>query len=462
LFFITFHRPLRVARDSNKIFDSPGNCQDFQVGSDRQSDRAQLGQSDRLEFAHSDRAQLGQSDRVLADLAPCQSAALVSEWSHIGDTMLIEFRVENYRSIGPEQVLSAARAPDVGADDKIAGAELELLPAIALYGPNGSGKSNMISALQQMCQIVLSDLKSHQPFAWGDRWCCPTMFEVEFIVEAVKYRYGFLYTSTEIVEEWLSTWATGHEQEWFQREHMKAQVDDRSEIELDLPSHQVGPNELFLAVAERSNHRLAAIAMGWFRSIYAVQRTDDLPSPKEQDVLVSNSAFVRKALIASDLGITDVRIVNREGLGPLLEFQHGTDPRAWLTWEQESNGTRRLVTLLPSVLSALASGGVVLVDDLELSIHPSLVNELVRIFNTPNSNPKNAQIIFTTHALHLLSRIEGEPLLRRDQIWFSEKDRNGFTKIYPLTDFKPLSNENIDRAYLQGRYGASPSLFDLL
>ena len=126
--------------------------------------------------------------------------------------------------------------------------------------------------------------------------------------------------------------------------------------------------------------------------------------------------------------------------------------------EEESQGTHTLFRMASLLLVVLDRGGVAIVDELEASLHPLLGRQLVRLFNDPVSNPKNAQLLFTTHDTNLLGTIPDEPELRRDQVWLTEKDSEGVSRIYPLTDFKPRKSENLERGYLQGRYGAIPML----
>jgi hypothetical protein len=144
----------------------------------------------------------------------------------------------------------------------------------------------------------------------------------------------------------------------------------------------------------------------------------------------------------------------------LLQHQ-ADDDDSWLYLSQESDGTKRLFEMAPSVFRVLDSGGLLLVDELESSLHPSLGSAIVKMFNSPEANPRNAQILFTTHDTNLLGTTLGEPPLRRDQVWFTEKDREGASKLYPLTDYKPRKAENLERGYLQGRYGAIPFLGDI-
>ena len=104
---------------------------------------------------------------------------------------------------------------------------------------------------------------------------------------------------------------------------------------------------------------------------------------------------------------------------------------------------------------------MIAIDELESSLHPLLAQSVIKLFNDPETNPRNAQLIFTTHDTNLLGTSLGGPVLRRDQIWITEKDRDGATKLYPLTDYKPRKDENLERGYLQGRYGAIPFLGDM-
>jgi len=129
--------------------------------------------------------------------------------------------------------------------------------------------------------------------------------------------------------------------------------------------------------------------------------------------------------------------------------------------EEESQGTRQLFRLAPLVLEALFRGRVLIVDELEASFHPLLALEILRFFDDPARNPNRAQLIFATHDTNLLGTTLGAPSLTRGQVWFTEKDREGSTRLYPLTDYRPRKAENLERGYLQGRYGAIPFLGDI-
>lgn len=130
----------------------------------------------------------------------------------------------------------------------------------------------------------------------------------------------------------------------------------------------------------------------------------------------------------------------------------------WLPLEMESAGTITLLELATRLVRALRHGSLFCIDELEASLHPALGLELVRLFHSRQRNPNGAQLIFTTHDTNLLGNLLGEPPLRRDQVWFTEKDNAGTTHLYPLTDYSPRKEENLERGYLQGRYGAIPFL----
>jgi hypothetical protein len=112
----------------------------------------------------------------------------------------------------------------------------------------------------------------------------------------------------------------------------------------------------------------------------------------------------------------------------------------------------------PPAIDTLRRGGLLLIDELEASLHPLLGLQIVRLFNDPATNPRDAQVVFTTHDTNLLGTLLGPPPLRRDQVWLTEKDDEGGTRLYPLTDYKPRKAENLESGYLQGRYGAIPFL----
>jgi uncharacterized protein len=414
--------------------------------------------------------------------------------------MLVEFRVENHRSIRDEQVLTteAGRVgdPDDPRPRPVEGHPNALLPAAALYGANASGKSNVLDALGWMQDAVLDSHRTwdpdggvpRNPFAWGEHTARPSLFEVTIIVDRVRHQYGFVADDERFVEEWLHVWPHGRRQVWFEREGERFKFGEHLHGENRLIEEVTRPNALFLSVAAQHRHDQLGPIYRWFDSIgrpYGDVSIKDwlaslLPPPPGQqarfDAAEANEApsaaleAVKELLRAADLGIIDVRQeeahdpgrrLRRRARVEILLRHHSTSDEAWLPLSEESDGTITLLELARPVLQALASGGLVVVDELEASLHPLLALRLVQQFNDPKTNPKNAQLLFSTHDTNLLGTTMGEPALRRDQVWLTEKDPQGATVVYPLTDYKPRKAENLERGYLQGRYGAIPFLGDL-
>jgi len=176
---------------------------------------------------------------------------------------------------------------------------------------------------------------------------------------------------------------------------------------------------------------------------------------------------VRGLFRQADFGIVDIKKLEHDRRAPkgktlkgfryVLQHEEGND-ESWIPLDEESDGTQTLFQMAPRIFRSLENGGVLIVDELESSLHPHLTAKIVDLFNCPKTNLGNAQLIFSTHDTNLLGNTAGEPSLRRDQVWLTEKDKSGATTLYPLTNYKPRNVENLERGYLQGRYGAIPFL----
>jgi len=421
--------------------------------------------------------------------------------------MLIEFRVENHRSIRDEQVLSL-EAGRIGGDQDVRPRAIpshpaKLLPAAALYGANGSGKSNLLAAIAYMKEAVSYSHRlwgpdegiPRTPFAWGEKRQESSLYEVEIILGGVRYQYGFICDDHVFLEEWLYAWPNGKKQTWLEREGAKFKFGESLRGENRVIEELTRPNALYLSAAAQLRHLQLASLYSWFGSIGTINVVSGSSAPShsvnlEQAHLALAFEFMleprgdrksglaknessgsmldqfKSLLRAADLGIVDVRINredsvlhNRGVRGSGFELKHRSKTEdAWLSLKEESSGTRTLFRLALPVLRSIRDGTILIVDELEASLHPILADLLVRQFNDPEINKKNAQLIFSTHDTNLLGTLVGEPALRRDQVWLTEKDENGATILYPLTDFKPRKDENVERGYVQGRYGAIPFL----
>ena len=416
--------------------------------------------------------------------------------------MLIEFRVENYRSIRDEQVLTM-EAGRVGAREDqrprdVRGSQKKLLPVAALYGANASGKSNVLSALAFMKNAVTRSLRNwapdegipQDPFAWGKSREEPTGFELEFALDGTRYRYGFRFNERIFLDEWLYAWPNGKKQTWLVREGDSFTFGDNLKGENKVIEEVTRPNALFLSAAAQLKHPQLSPIYSWFSRIETIglpirraAGVSRFVGPQMSEFAIatmleegqptlfgdedSPDSMVQKfksLLRNADVGIVDVRAVREEhrAMRPWrFELKHLSEADdAWLPLEEESRGTRTLFRLALPVLRAIERGRLLVVDELESSMHPNLAEHIVRQFNDPEINPRGGQLVFSTHDTNLLGTLFGEPVLRRDQVWLTEKDERGATVLYPLTDYKPRKDENVERGYVQGRYGAIPYLGD--
>lgn len=407
--------------------------------------------------------------------------------------MLIQFRVENHRSLRDEQVLSLVAANHGDSADarliRPPGLGECLLPAVAIYGANASGKTNVLLALGFMREAIV---RSHrfwdpnggtpqEPFALSGQANASSTFEADVITQGVRYQYGFELSAQRVEREWLRAWPSGRKQVWFEREGDKFSFGKRMHGENEAIRGLTRSNSLFLSCAAQNNHIQLLPLFNWFhahrgdldragtrqraqhlRAIFSEQLT---LFPELNRSRSDAQHTIVDLLRAADLGIVDIRIGQADGPTPtgiFLKHRAAKGVDGWLALEEESAGTATLLTLAPRLLRALEHGALFSVDELEASLHPALGLELLKLFQDPKRNQLGAQLIFTTHDSNLLGNMLGERPLRRDQIWFTEKDDEGATHLYPLTDFRPRAEENIERGYLQGRYGAVPFLSGFL
>lgn len=414
--------------------------------------------------------------------------------------MLIEFRVKNHRSLRDEQVLTM-EAGRIGDEADVRprnakGHSEPLLPVVALYGANASGKTNVLNALSFMRDAVLFSFNvwspdqgvPRNPFAWGSKKDEPSLFEVTVLIDSVRHQYGFVVSDECILEEWLFAWPNGKKQTWFEREGSEYKFGENLKGDNKVVESVTRTNALFLSTAVQFKHPQLQAIFSWFRAVSTInvgesystnaaehalarmfgQATQATLFPYEDSFDVPLSERFLTLLRSADLGIVDLRVEkpepiekNRRPTRFRFHLKHQSDAEdAWLPLDQESKGTRTLFRFAFPILEAIRNGGVLLCDELEASLHPSLAQQIVRQFNDPKANPHNAQLIFTTHDTNLLGTTLGEPALRRDQVWLTEKDKQGATVLYPLTDYKPRKAENLERGYIQGRYGAIPFLGD--
>lgn len=412
--------------------------------------------------------------------------------------MLIEFRVSNFRSFKGENRLSllASSDNDLESTNVVATKNASVprvLRAAGIYGANASGKSNLVKALGYMRAVVVesANIKPDAQFAVQPFRLDPEMekqpveFELTFILEGVRYQYGFAMTQSRIVEEWLLVYQKRTPQTWFTREFNPASNEDDykfSELHFkgsrNVWKEATRPNALFLSTAIQLNSDSLRPVFDYIvRSLVVFQDgSGPIPDYTIGHIAREKAARVRQFLGEADISIADIAL--KEVKGEVQSFN--IDPATGLThqgkqeqnlvlptfkhtsskgsavfdWLDESEGTQKLFSLAGPLFEIFERGQVLIVDELDRSLHALLVRQLIAMFNDPEVNTNNAQLIFTTHDTSLLDGAH----LRRDQIWFTEKDADQASNLYPLTDFSPRKNEALERGYLGGRYGGVPIL----
>jgi hypothetical protein len=421
--------------------------------------------------------------------------------------MILQFSVSNYRCFRKLQTLNlAASSQDKMLPDNCIDADLPGLAGkrwtkgVALYGANASGKTTILAALESLAEMVknsarMTDPKEPIPLIEPFALCpsqpvSPTAFAVAFVAEGVRYEYRVAATRERIWHESLRAFPKKVEQLWFSRDW-----NAESGSYLWTPERPTGfqrdpqlegytlSNMLFLSKAVASNRSELEPVFRWFkerlkffdlsaRSRFGTRFT--LKKIQEQTPLRDR---IVELLRHADIGVTNARVIEERPPDEAIEKMFTNVPpearerllkERWLKpelahrgsgatelplpWDSESAGTHRLFGLAGPWLDILSNGFIVCVDELETSMHPLMARELLRLFFSEKENPKGAQILFTTHNPLLLDAT----LLRRDQVWFTDKDANNEAYLYPLSDYSPRRGESLVRGYISGRYGAVP------
>lgn len=403
--------------------------------------------------------------------------------------MLLRFVVSNHLSIRDRQELSLVASSLSDTEDGLIECASSptgfVLPAVVVYGANASGKSNLVGALESMRRMVLLSHSEGKPDGGvlgrqhfrldGACAAAPSHFEVDFVLDDVRHHYGFRATSEAFVSEWLLDYPFGRPRTLFEREGGEFRfgrgLKGRNRLIADLTRQ----NSLFLSAAAQNGHEKLTSVFSYFQNINGVRgqaisgrlASDFLPDEKLDPRVVD---FLGKA----DTGIMDYRFrveelaeSDRELMSKLsrlgvrtppdrtsyIELAHrGSEGEVYLELEHESAGTRRLLVILTRLFEALDSGTLLVVDELDVSLHTQASQALLEFFCSRRTNRWGAQLIATVHDTNLLDA----PPLRRDQVWFTQKAADGAIKAYPLSDIRTRKGDNLERGYLQRRYGAAP------
>lgn len=415
--------------------------------------------------------------------------------------MILRYGVSNFYSISDYQEVSfiaTSLKDNIDFLCEVDGFKHKVLPVIALYGANASGKTNILKALRYMINGILT---SHiegpieggikRPFyKLDDKYISlPTKFDIDFIHNKVRYHFGYTIDNERVTEEWLYAYPTGSKQVWYYRKAGEPIIFGRFlKGKNKVIESMTRDNSLYISVAAQNNNDQLLEVYKYFKenfvfSFNKFEPFDDisvfLSVDEIKDIVVS---FLKHA----DTGIMSARvneieppeevsIFNKKLLELIegnakfklksnlskkaVEFSHrgigGNE--IFLDFNSESRGTRALIKLLGPIIVCLAKGMIIVIDELDTSLHSLLSVKLINLFNNHSSNHNCSQLFFSTHDTSLLSN----KVLRRDEIWFSEKNLDGSTELQSLAEIKSRQTDNFEAGYLQGRYGGIPYLGDL-
>lgn len=406
--------------------------------------------------------------------------------------MLIEFSVKNFMSFKNKITLSMEKGNgDENLDNIFKWKDTELVKVASIYGANASGKSNLLKAFY--CAILM--VRNSSMISINGKWLFikPFMFddvsskepsEFEFIIlsSGVKYKYYFSTDGYKVYDEGLDAYYTQKPTSIFKRYGVNKYVFNADKAKLEpLTAHNTD-NKLFLSTATTWNYDKTKDVFLWFNNVIDTYDSFDMISNRDIISYKNNDnnikQFALKLLKESDILINNIYVDYKEDEtdkqvmemfdAPLIKnvdiqveheiIDENNNKRIYrLSFDEESRGTRVLFALAPFLKRAFESEKVIIVDELEKSLHPALIECIVKLFNNKDINKVNSQLIFTTHATNLLNI----DILRRDQIWFTEKNpNNGVSSLYPLDSFSVRKDENIYKGYLGGRYGAVPFIRD--
>lgn len=412
--------------------------------------------------------------------------------------MLINFSFGNFRSFRDIKSLrmEAGRVDDL-PESVIEKDGFRLLPVAAIYGANSSGKSNVIKALGLFREIVKDNdkLRSDKSI-FQDSFMLdeegrksPTVFEIQFLLDSVVYRYGFEYLPTEIVSEWLyekKVEPNGKEHVLFEREGEDFTISTTYFSEGKNKKKLRTKNRLFLSLVAFLNGEVSQKLIKYLSHCNTISGLESdsyerlsLKMIEHQSEGYQEAMELFKKL---DLGFTAIEVEEKELPGGLIEklaalpnfdLKELQEQRIYQTYtthnvynkkgkivsqtkfrahHNESNGTNKVISFSGPLFNTLLKGKVLFVDELDAKLHPMLTRAIVRLFMDKETNPKGAQLVFTTHDTHLLDK----DYLRRDQVWFTEKDATEASDLYSLLEFKERNDRNFEKDYIKGRYGAIP------
>jgi len=381
---------------------------------------------------------------------------------------------------------------------------ISLLKSAVVYGANASGKSSLLEAMESMKEIVEKSISIKetdsfvaQPFLLHSKTADQeTLFEIVFVVDRVAYRYGFeIATDATIIREWLY-------QKRLQPRAKESKLFERDRDRLIGKHFREGQqlidktrkNALFLSVVAQFNGEVSTKILSWFKQFNHISNINSDAFKHYSFNKLEDEAFKEKIVTLiknADVGISDIKKktisydelkqdnpkldelpsflvdeMKKNGLSTIetshIQYQNENSFKQFIPFslKMESDGTQKLLALSAPIIETLIKGEILVIDELDNSLHTELAQEIVKLFNSQETNPNNAQLIFTTHDTNLLN----QKLFRRDQIWFTQKDIYGVSELYSLIDYgrgRTRDDLVLERNYLNGNFGAVPHIINL-
>ncbi|MCK5678510.1 MAG: ATP-binding protein [Flavobacteriaceae bacterium] len=416
--------------------------------------------------------------------------------------MLVEFTVNNYKSIKNTMKFSMlTSSKDEG--NYFPKRTYNLLRSSIIYGANASGKSNFLQAMAFMGRFVLNKYKilqsvdrlPHEPFKLCDETeNSSSYFEIVFFINETKYRYGFEMDNKNIYSEWLFADEKGKESKLFfrdieEKDYVNPNKFKEGHIFFDKKEEKikVSSNQLFIWKCDQNDGEVSKSILQWFNQLNMIDGVDNRGYINYTMEKMENNLFkneIIKLVKTADIGIENIHVeeedisldileklsdslkndlINNDAKSIKVHTNHNKYDKDGeiignVTFEldkEESKGTRKFFAMSAPILDTLKNGKLLIIDELDASLHPILTQHLIKLFHDEDVNTKNAQLIFATHDTNLLNR----NLFRRDQIWLTEKDKYGATDLYSLVELKNVrKKEDFEAQYIQGKYGAIPYL----
>lgn len=398
--------------------------------------------------------------------------------------MLLEFSFANFLSFRDKVTISMVatalrdRKADIGDATFGVGEDtaISLNRCCTLFGANASGKSNVVKALAFFKWFTMNSSKDVQAgeeipvrnYALSSVSAAePSLFEIMLFADGNTYRYGFEVNTKEVCREWLyikSDKKRSKEIELFYRDGKRFETHPKFSIGKELADkNMVRDNALLLSLAGQFNDTYAKTIMNWLNNTTIITENSEteiwaialkaMENPETRNRMVEFSRY-------ADLGIEDISLSELGVLTSHTQYDDEGRETASVTFsmkESESEGTVKYFSLAYPILDTLEHGKRLIVDEFGSKLHTLLITRVISLFNTKAGNPNKAQLMVTLHDTNILNN----SLLRRDQIWFTQKNGRGESELYSLSDYKVRSDASYEKDYLLGKYGATPIIEDL-